>query len=228
MALNTYPYSPFPASTEQLHKGDNEDLQAQIDAIKDGTNIDSFGDVETALEDKTDTAVIAPDFDAESGVYAVGDLVMYQGKLYEFTTAHETAGDWDPTEVTEKTVADEIDTVKSGLTNHGTYSTAPVKIGTWLGHDLYRKVIPLGALPDTAEKKVDSGLNNEFIVNLRVFAYNENNFLMLPYLVLGQTIDSSSISTRYDYTTHQVSVTAGSPRNNFDGYAVLEYYVSTP
>lgn len=123
MALNTYPYSPFPASTEQLHKGDNEDLQAQIDAIKDGTNIDSFGDVETALEDKTDTAVIAPDFDAEAGVYAVGDLVMYQGKLYEFTTAHETAGDWDSTEVTEKTVADEIDTVKSGLTNIKTTST---------------------------------------------------------------------------------------------------------
>lgn len=117
MALNTYPYSPFPASTEQIHKGDNEDLQAQIDAIKDGTNIDSFGDVETALEDKTDTAVIAPAFDAEAGLYAVGDLVMYQGKLYEFTTAHETAGDWDSTEVTEKTVSDEIDTVKSGLTN---------------------------------------------------------------------------------------------------------------
>lgn len=128
MSLNTYPYSPFPASTEQLHRGDNEDLQAQIDAIKDGTEIDSFGDVETALGvvtaditdleiDKTDTAVIAPDFDAEAGVYAVGDLVMYQGKLYEFTAAHETAGAWDSTEVAEKTVADEIDTVKSGLNN---------------------------------------------------------------------------------------------------------------
>ena len=128
MGFNTYPYSPFPASTEQLHKGDNEDLQAQIDAIKDGAEIDSFGDVETALgvvtgditgleTDKADLEVIAPEFDAEAGVYAVGDLVMYQGKLYEFTTAHETAGDWDSTEVTEKTVADEIDTVKSGLTN---------------------------------------------------------------------------------------------------------------
>ena len=64
---------------------------------------------------KADLPVIAPEFDAETGVYAVGDLVMYQGKLYEFTTAHETAGDWNSTEVTEKTVSDEIDSLKSGL-----------------------------------------------------------------------------------------------------------------
>ena len=69
---------------------------------------------------KADLPVIAPEFDAETGVYAVGDLVMYQGKLYEFTTAHETAGDWDSTEVTEKTVSDEIDSLKSGLSNLGT------------------------------------------------------------------------------------------------------------
>lgn len=115
--LNTYPCNPFPISSEQLHNGDNEELQAQIDAIKDGTAIDSFGDVETALTTKADNDVIAPEFDAEAGTYEIGDLVMYEGKLYEFTSAHETAGEWDSTEVTEKTVADEIDTVKSGLTN---------------------------------------------------------------------------------------------------------------
>lgn len=117
MALNTYPYSPFPASTEQIHKGDNEDLQAQIDAIKDGTNIDSFGDVETALDTKADNDVIAPEFDAEAGTYEIGDKVMYEGKLYEFTSAHETAGEWDPTEVTETTVADELSSLESGLNN---------------------------------------------------------------------------------------------------------------
>lgn len=128
MALNTYPYSPFPASTEQLHKGDNEELQAQIDAIKDGTDIDSFGDVETALgvvtgnitnleNDKADLEVVAAEFDAEAGTYDVGDLVTHEGKLYEFTSAHDTPGAWDPTEVTEKTVSDEIDTLKSGLNN---------------------------------------------------------------------------------------------------------------
>ena len=117
MSLNTYPNNPFPPSTEQMHRGDNEELQAQIDAIKNSATIDSFGDVETALATKTDNDVIAPEFDAEAGVYSVGDLVMHEGKLYEFTTAHETAGVWNPEEVTEKTVADEVDTLKSGLTN---------------------------------------------------------------------------------------------------------------
>ena len=117
MSLNTYPNNPFPPSTEQMHRGDNEELQAQIDAIKDSATIDSFGDVETALATKTDNDVIAPEFDAEAGVYSVGDLVMHEGKLYEFTTAHDTAGVWNPEEVTEKTVADEVDTLKSGLNN---------------------------------------------------------------------------------------------------------------
>lgn len=117
--LNTYPCNPFPISSEQLHKGDNEDLQAQINAIKDGSVIDSFGDVETALDTKADNDVIAPEFDAEAGTYEIGDLVIYEGKLYEFTSAHETAGEWDPTEVTEKTVADELSSLESGLNNIG-------------------------------------------------------------------------------------------------------------
>lgn len=61
--------------------------------------------------------IIAPEFDAEAGVYAVGDKVMYEGKLYEFTTAHETPGDWDSSEVSETTVADELNSLESGLTN---------------------------------------------------------------------------------------------------------------
>ena len=61
--------------------------------------------------------IIAPEFDAEEGVYAVGDLVIYQGGLYQFTTAHETAGAWNAEEVAAVKVSDEIDSLKSGLTN---------------------------------------------------------------------------------------------------------------
>lgn len=76
--------------------------------------------IPTLTTSKADNDVIATEFDSEAGVYAIGDLVMHEGKLYEFTTAHETAGDWDSTEVAEKTVSDEIDTLKSGLTNYKT------------------------------------------------------------------------------------------------------------
>ena len=65
--------------------------------------------------------IIAPEFDAEEGVYAVGDLVIYQGGLYQFTTAHETAGAWNAEEVAAVKVSDEIDSLKSGLTNVSTW-----------------------------------------------------------------------------------------------------------
>lgn len=81
------------------------------------TNINKIPTIEAAVATKTDQTVIAPEFDAEAGTYAIGDMVMHEGKLYEFTSAHETAGDWNAEEVSEKTVSDEIDTVKSGLTN---------------------------------------------------------------------------------------------------------------
>lgn len=61
--------------------------------------------------------IIAPEFDAEEGVYAVGDLVIYQGGLYQFTTAHETAGAWNPEEVAAVKISDELDALRSGLTN---------------------------------------------------------------------------------------------------------------
>lgn len=94
-------------------------------AIKDATeltpeqktNINKIPTIEAAVAMKADQAIIAPEFDSEAGVYAIGELVMYEGKLYEFTTAHETAGDWDSTEVTEKTIADELSSLESGLTN---------------------------------------------------------------------------------------------------------------
>lgn len=61
--------------------------------------------------------IIAPEFDAEEGVYAVGDLVIYQGGLYKFTTAHETAGAWNPEEVAAVKVSEELSSLESGLTN---------------------------------------------------------------------------------------------------------------
>jgi hypothetical protein len=59
--------------------------------------------------------IIAPEFDAEEGVYAVGDLVIYQGGLYKFTTAHETAGAWNPEEVAAVKVSEELSSLESGL-----------------------------------------------------------------------------------------------------------------
>lgn len=126
--FNTLPYNSFPASTAKFEEGKNDAIQAEIDAIKDGTNIDSFGDVETALSlkansadmetalaTKTNLSNVAPTFDAESGTYDIGEKVIYEGVLYEFISEHDTPGDWDNTEVQAVKISELIDTLNSNL-----------------------------------------------------------------------------------------------------------------
>ena len=143
--FSTIPNNPFPPSTAQMNSGDNAEIQEQIDAVKDGTTIDSFGDVEIAMASKANNVVIASEFDAEAGIYSVGDFVMYEGKLYEFITEHETAGDWNSEEVTEKNVADELSSLESGLTNVKNQlfaqNTPVFFVPNWRGGQNYNEII---------------------------------------------------------------------------------------
>ena len=102
-----------PMSVEEAIKAAGTEITPE-----EKTWIDSIPVLTTSNAGKTDQDVIAPEFDAEAGVYAVGDKVMYEGKLYEFTSAHETPGDWDSTEVSETTVADDLNSLESGLSNY--------------------------------------------------------------------------------------------------------------
>ena len=142
--FNTLPYNYFPASTAKFEEGKNDAIQAEIDAIKDGTNIDSFGDVETALSlkvnsadmetalaTKTNLSNIAPTFDSESGTYDIGEQVIYEGVLYEFISAHDTPGDWDSTEVQAVKISELIDTLNSKLTNVCKYAVISSDGFTW-------------------------------------------------------------------------------------------------
>lgn len=79
---------------------------ASVSNILNGTDIDSFGDVETALADKTDLTVIAPAF-STSNDYLKDALVIYQGKLYKFKQ-DKNMGAWDSTKVVETTVRKRI------------------------------------------------------------------------------------------------------------------------
>ena len=74
-----------------------------ITAIKDGTNIDSFSDVESALGGKTDLDILAEEFSPHN-IYAKGQLTIYNDELYIFTAYHD-AGAWTGTDVTKIDVA---------------------------------------------------------------------------------------------------------------------------
>lgn len=114
------------------------ELDAEVNAIKDGTSIDSFADVETALATKADLTDLAPAFSTATA-YTVGKYVSYEGNIYKCTSAH-SAGAWvagdftlvavgseleskqDKTDnnlqTTDKTVVGAINSLKSGLTNY--------------------------------------------------------------------------------------------------------------
>ena len=77
--------------------------------------------------------IIAPEFDAEEGVYAVGDLVIYQGGLYQFTTAHETAGAWNPEEVAAVKVSEALSSLESGLIDVNSNISTLIKTTTKAG-----------------------------------------------------------------------------------------------
>lgn len=62
MAFNTYPFNPYPASTEQINKGDNEELQEQIEELHE-----QIGDL-SDLETSTKTSVVGAVNEVNTGL----------------------------------------------------------------------------------------------------------------------------------------------------------------
>lgn len=93
-----------------------------IDVTIDGSNVitATLNATAIALLNKADTAVqpdvIAAAFSTAS-TYALGDYVMYSGKLYECTTAVTTAGAWNAGNWTESKVMTSFQPIPSAYIN---------------------------------------------------------------------------------------------------------------
>ena len=111
MAFHNVPPNGFPdlPDVEEL-----EAVEKDVKTLK--TTTSEHGAAITALgTSKAAKADIAPTFSAESN-YAVGDLVYYEGTLYECTTEHEAAA-WDAENFTAASIDDKLSSLKSGLAN---------------------------------------------------------------------------------------------------------------
>ena len=81
---------------------------------------DDQGETELTYETpEVESEDIAPEF-SEEVAYGEGDLVYYEGILYKFTADH-AAGAWDPSEVTQTTVAAEFNALKNTLNDDTTH-----------------------------------------------------------------------------------------------------------
>lgn len=110
MAFNNIPPNGFPALPDVEYL---EAVEKDVTSLKSSV-LGLTQDVTDLNAQKANLITIAPFFNAESS-YDVGDLVYYNGLSYRCTNAHE--GEWDADDFASTTIANELDTLKSGLTN---------------------------------------------------------------------------------------------------------------
>ena len=115
MAFHNVPPNGFPdlPDVEEL-----EAVEKDVATLK--TTATSQGEAITALQTTVGTKApkedVAPIFSAEVN-YSVGDLVYYEGVLYECTTTHD-AEEWDAEDFTAASVSSALSDVNSNLTGY--------------------------------------------------------------------------------------------------------------
>lgn len=94
-------------------------------------------------------------------------------------------GDTDISDIGDGTVTGAVSQIDDNLSDLVTYSTNEVDTGKkWVdGKTIYRKVVNIGALPNSTTKKVDHGVSGiDTIVKIYGTANSNNNALNLPYV----------------------------------------------
>lgn len=96
---------------------------AGMPAIDNALDLTSVNPVQNAvitaaLAGKTDTGIVADDFDSTAS-YVIGNYCIKDGKLYRFKANH--SGAWAAADVDEIQITGELATLKSGLINLNGY-----------------------------------------------------------------------------------------------------------
>lgn len=110
MAFRNIPPNGFPAIPDIE---DLEGVEKDVSTLKT-TTAGLAEDVSNLEAQKANQITIALTFDPET-TYEVGDLVYYNGLSYRCTNEH--TGEWDADDFTGTTIANELSSLRSGLTN---------------------------------------------------------------------------------------------------------------
>ena len=112
--------------------------------------------------DKADLSVVAPAFSAEAS-YDVGDIVAYAGVTYRCTNSHE--GEWDADDFAATTVAGELSSLESGLTNLHKIEIIPITAPSNLTST---------AVGGNAEIPIEAGYNGNLIIGVYLYVHAQN------------------------------------------------------
>ena len=109
--------------------------------------------------------------------------------------------------------------------NQEIYSTNEIKIGTWLGKPLYRKVIDFGALPNATAKSVAHGISNiDKITKIEGITYSNQNYSPLP---LVYNSNEAQFNTEIYVGYANIFMKTTQNRSSVTAYVTLEYTKTT-
>lgn len=103
------------------------------------------------------------------------------------------------------------------------YSTSETICGIWSNKTLYRKVLSIGSLPNTATKSTSHSISNlDEIVHLSGIAVrsSDKDALPLPYVTFNANNSGGMV---LNANSTYASVTTSTDRSAYDGYIVIEY-----
>lgn len=158
------------------------------------------------------------DFDVDTTTSTVS--LAAERRVYNGTKAV-----WDTLSTAEKTQYGATAFTDDGDTGADIYSTNETYTNkVWIdGKPIYRKVLDIGTLPDTAAKSVAHGISSlGTVVKLYGMVTNNIGYLPLPFVSTGTTHCIMCAATE---TT--VEITTGVDRTQFSGWIAIEYTKTT-
>ena len=116
-------------------------------------------------------------------------------------------------------------TVKKYIDNTNTYSTDEIEIGKYIdGKPLYRKVINIGNLPNSATKDVPHGIENlSAVITMKGYASDTNQILPISFTHASAIASQIQIYISED----NLKIVTSIDRSAATGYVILEYTKTT-
>lgn len=156
----------------------------------------------TQVTNKFDAAGVADPYDATHGIYAIGDVITYNGQRYKCITAVTSAEPFDVSKWSAEDVQSVINQLDGALTSDTVSSIGITTLGNWIDTD-----IPINSN------------------GLYVIEYMANSGIIHQQLIMGATLRGSSISSPISLLGYPTDVNNILIYVNSDNE--LQFYVST-
>ena len=158
---------------------------------------------------------IANEFSASS-TYAVGDYVIYEGQLYQCTTAVTTAGSWNSSNWTQAVLGNDVSDLKSAFTFQ-TSKAIDVSQGYW-------------AIADGTATDSTTWCKSGFVNFDAVILSNTVKMYLLAYNISGSyvgTWNGTTFSKTYNYNSYLQEISIYDWLKKYPAYRFkIDYYKS--